>query len=63
MTLNDVHCLLTQYAKCPQCSSIFVGNGQGTLELDSEKGYFHRTSNCGWGVTITETKPKEEKEG
>jgi len=61
VTLRDVCYLLEAYTKCPQCSSIYVGNGQGTLEVDSDKGIFRRTCACGWGVTITETKPKEEK--
>ena len=61
MTFRDVYYLLQQYGKCPQCDSIYIGNGQGTLEVDSDEGHFRRTCACGWGVTITETKPKEEK--
>ena len=56
MTLMDSIELMEKYAKCPKCGCEVVGNGNGTLECDTEKGYFKRTCRCGWYIEIKEDK-------
>lgn len=56
MTLNDVCYLLKKYSECPKCQSVYIGNGRGTIDVDTDKGVFVRTCACGWGVNITEKK-------
>lgn len=54
MTIFDACRLMEQYAVCPECGCAVIGNGKGTLECDTEKGYFKRTCYCGWKVEIKE---------
>lgn len=44
--------LMGKYAKCPNCGSDLLGNGEGTLEID--EGMFKRTCKCGWKVEVKE---------
>ena len=46
--------LMKKYAKCPTCGCKTVGNGTGTIEVDTSVGYFKRTCRCGWYVEIKE---------
>lgn len=50
MLIYDSCKLIAQYAVCPECGCDVVGNGNGTLECDTETGYFKRTCRCGWKV-------------
>lgn len=52
MTITEFINLMKKYEKCPYCGCSTIGNGTGTLEGDSSKGYFRRTCRCGWSVTI-----------
>lgn len=52
MTLRDACALMEKYAECPRCGCAVVGSGQGTLECDTEQGYFKRTCQCGWSVEV-----------
>ena len=52
MTVVDACKLMEQYAVCPECGNEFIGNGKGTMEFDTEAGYFKRTCHCGWSVEI-----------
>lgn len=54
MTAIDSAKLTELYAVCPKCGCATVGNGKGTLECDTEAGYFKRTCGCGWYVEIHE---------
>ena len=54
MTVLDSIELMDKYAKCPVCGCETVGNGTGTLEVDTAAGYFKRTCRCGWCVEIKE---------
>lgn len=46
--------LMQKYTQCLECGCEYVGNGKGTLECDTERGYFKRTCHCGWFVEIKE---------
>ena len=35
--------LMELYAACPKCGCEVIGNGKGTLECDTEAGYFNRS--------------------
>lgn len=54
MTFEEAHILTVQYAKCPNCGCETIGGGTGTLEIDTEIGYFKRTCKCGWSVELIE---------
>ena len=54
MTVLDACQLMEKYAVCPECGCEFIGNGKGTMECDTEAGYFKRTCHCGWSVEIKE---------
>lgn len=54
MTITDACSLMEKYAKCPKCGCEVVGNGKGTVDVDTENGFFKRTCSCGWSVTISE---------
>lgn len=54
MNIVDVCELLKKYAKCPKCGCETVGAGTGTLDIDTEAGYFIRTCHCGWKIEIRE---------
>lgn len=54
MTFMDAIELMKKYIYCPNCGSEFVGGDAGTLEVDTEAGYFKRTCACGWKVEIQE---------
>lgn len=54
MNMTEVYKLIEKYAQCPKCGCNVIGNGKGTLEVDTEKGYFKRTCSCGWVVTVDE---------
>lgn len=57
MTISESCKLMELYAICPNCGCASVGNGNGTLECDTEEGWFKRTCCCGWSVEV------KEKEG
>ena len=48
MNVNDSCKIMEIYAVCPKCGCEFIGNGKGTLECDTETGYYKRTCGCGW---------------
>ena len=50
-----------QWAICPVCGCGTVGNGTGTLEGDSEAGYFKRTFRCGFSVEYKGYFPEKER--
>lgn len=52
MTVRKAFELTVQYEKCPECGCDQIGAGMGTLEVDTEIGYFKRTCHCGWAVEI-----------
>lgn len=52
MTVVELCELMTKYAKCPECGSEAIGNGKGTFECDTFKGYFKRICHCGWQIEI-----------
>ena len=54
MTLTKAIALGMQYEKCPKCGCDCIGGGKGTLEIDTEIGYFKRSCHCGWSVEIGE---------
>lgn len=54
MTVCDSTKLMEIYAVCPKCGCDVVGNGKGTMECDTEAGYFKRTCRCGWHVEVRE---------
>lgn len=54
MNLLDACDLMQRYAKCPDCGCETIGGGTGTLEVDTQEGYFKRTCQCGWCIEIRE---------
>ena len=52
MTMREAFELTVQHEKCPDCGCDRIGGGMGTLEVDTEIGYFKRTCHCGWAVEI-----------
>jgi hypothetical protein len=50
MNIVDSTELMKKYSKCEECGNEFVGNGEGTLEI--ENNVFKRTCKCGWSVTV-----------
>lgn len=54
MTIIDACKLMEKYAVCPKCGCSTIGNGTGTMECDTEKGYFKRTCRCGWVVIVVD---------
>lgn len=56
MTIYDSLKLMEKYAACQRCGCAVVGNGKGTLECDTAKGYFKRECHCGWKVEVREDK-------
>lgn len=54
MTILESCKLIEKYGKCPNCGCETIGNGTGTLEVDTEIGFFKRTCFCGWVVEIKE---------
>lgn len=54
MTIMDLVNLTRKYGECPKCGCNTIGNGTGTLEADTDAGYFKRTCQCGWSVEIQE---------
>lgn len=55
MNLIEAVELMKKYAACRNCGCETIGNGKGTMEVDSEKGYFKRTCRCGWQIEVRET--------
>lgn len=44
---------IQKYGLCRSCGNDKFGNGQGTMEIDTVKGFdFIRTCKCGWRVEI-----------
>lgn len=54
MTIKESCDLMVKFGKCPKCGCDHIGNGKGTLEVDTEKGYFKRSCHCGWVIEIKE---------
>jgi hypothetical protein len=50
MNIVDSMVLMKKYSNCEECGNEFVGNGEGTLEI--EDNVFKRTCKCGWSVTV-----------
>jgi len=44
--------LLNKYGKCPKCGNEYLGNGNGTLEVEDET--FKRTCKCGFKIITDE---------
>jgi hypothetical protein len=44
--------LIRKYEECEMCGSIYLGNGEGTLEVTDDT--FTRTCKCGWKVEVTD---------
>lgn len=44
--------LTAQYATCPNCGSLSIGNGEGAIIVDDE--YFTRKCKCGFKVKVNE---------
>jgi hypothetical protein len=44
--------LMQKYAYCEHCGNGYIGNGQGTLQIDDD--IFRRTCKCGWSVEIND---------
>lgn len=42
--------LMKKYSNCPDCGNEYIGNGEGTLEI--ENNIFKRTCKCGYEITI-----------
>lgn len=63
MNLDDAIKLIDKYAECPKCGCETVGNGTGTIEIDTtkEEGYFKRTCHCGWSVTVRESELNDKR--
>ena len=60
MNYIDAVNFVKQFGECPKCGNVFVGNGQGTIDIDTEKGYFKRTCSCGWSVVVEDGKGEGE---
>jgi hypothetical protein len=44
---------MNKYGICKNCGNGRLGNGEGTMEIDTVKGFdFIRTCKCGWRVEI-----------
>lgn len=54
MNLVDACELMEKYAKCQKCGCETVGGGTGSIECDTQTGYFKRTCRCGWFIEIWE---------
>ena len=54
MNIHDAVKLVKEYETCPKCGCSTIGGGTGTLEFDTERGYFKRTCSCGWSVEVIE---------
>lgn len=50
MKLAISQALMQVYEECPKCKNPYVGDGQGTLMVDTWK--FKRTCICGFEVTV-----------
>jgi NADH pyrophosphatase NudC (nudix superfamily) len=62
MTVMEICGLMSKYAICPNCGRDAVGNGNGTIEvntIDTNEGYFKRTCPCGWCVEIKDSDLKD----
>lgn len=57
MNLIEAVELMEKYAVCRNCGCDVIGNDKGTMEVDSEKGYFKRNCRCGWQITVCEVLP------
>lgn len=55
MSVKNIYELITEYAKCPVCGCEAIGEGYGTIEIntiDLQDMIFKRTCYCGWSVEI-----------
>lgn len=59
MVIGRATALLEKYAVCPECGNQYLGNGEGSIEIDDNK--FRRTCKCGFEVVITDN--AENKKG
>lgn len=50
MDIRESTELMAKYGDCPECGNIYVGNGQGTLNIEDD--IFTRSCKCGWKVTV-----------
>lgn len=50
METKKVLKLLRKYEECPKCGSTYIGNGQGTLIIETD--YFIRGCKCGFEIKI-----------
>ena len=53
--------LIEMFETCPKCGAQTIGNGTGTLDVDTAAGYFKRTCACGWGVEVQEIVEEEKR--
>lgn len=56
MTIIDACELMKRYAVCPKCGCEYIGNGKGSIVVDTEVGHFYRNCNCGWEIDLWERK-------
>lgn len=52
MKMIEAMRLTRQYAECPKCGNIHVGNGEGKVVI--EDSTFYRSCKCGWEITVKE---------
>lgn len=52
MNMINAMRLTRQYAECPKCGNIHVGNGEGTVMITTNE--FYRSCKCGWEVMVKE---------
>jgi DNA-directed RNA polymerase subunit RPC12/RpoP len=51
--------LCEKYARCHECGSDLLGNGEGTLKITDDT--FIRTCKCGWKVEIKEVTHEQNR--
>ena len=54
MDIFDLIEYTKKWAVCPKCGCDTIGNGTGTIEADTNVGYFKRTCKCGWSIEVKE---------
>lgn len=46
MELDQLLVIAKKHLECPECGNKYIGDGQGTLEVDETT--YKRTCKCGW---------------
>jgi Zn ribbon nucleic-acid-binding protein len=55
---NDALKLMKKHAKCPDCGSEFISNGEGSLVIEND--IFIRTCKCGYSYKTTSAEVNEK---